>query len=57
MIPPKKPPGALRLRPHSLEKRFKKLPWLVCRHCGLVALKNQATADALRVGCWIFEDE
>lgn len=32
-------------------------PWLVCKRCGLVALKNQATAKALKAPCPGKEDQ
>jgi hypothetical protein len=52
-----KPPGALKLRPHSMTRRLKHFPWPVCKHCGLVGLRNKATKKALRVGCWLYSDE
>jgi len=27
------------------------VPWVVCRHCGLVALRNEATRRAARAAC------
>lgn len=51
-----KPPGALRLEPHS-PKALKRFPWLVCSGCGLVYLRNEATRKALRSGHWVFADE
>lgn len=27
------------------------VPWVVCRHCGLVALKNDASRRAARAAC------
>ena len=36
--------------PHSWRKP-KRYPWLVCQHCGLVALKNHLTEWAIGKGC------
>jgi hypothetical protein len=52
----KKPEGALRLRPHNPHK-LGNIPWLVCRLCGLVYLRNAATKAAIKLGCWMYEDE
>lgn len=30
---------------------YKRLPWPVCAHCGLVRLKNDLTAFAVKHGC------
>jgi hypothetical protein len=57
MTQDKKPEGAIRRTPHAMYKLFKRLPWFVCKHCGLVNLQNEATKKALRQGCWIYEDE
>lgn len=27
------------------------IPWVVCQHCGLVALKNEASQRAARAAC------
>lgn len=27
------------------------IPWVVCQHCGLVALKNETTRLAVRAAC------
>ena len=35
---------------HSPKKR-KNMSWLVCQHCGLVYVKNEFTAWAIRMGC------
>lgn len=35
---------------HSPSK-MKQIPWMVCRHCGLVYLKNEITAWAIKMGC------
>ena len=37
--------------PHTLSKMYKAIPWLVCRYCGLVYLKNAPTQWAIRKGC------
>lgn len=31
--------------------KWKSIPWLVCKRCGLVWLKNLATSLAVRKGC------
>jgi hypothetical protein len=31
--------------------KLRGLPWLVCKCCGLVYLRNEATARAIRAGC------
>lgn len=36
--------------PHSPEK-LRGLAWLVCKCCGLVYLKNEATRKAIAAGC------
>ena len=36
--------------PHET-KRIKGLPWLVCRYCGLVYLRNDLTRRAISAGC------
>ncbi len=36
--------------PHQMTK-FKRLPWLYCRKCGLIALKNAASHQAVRKDC------
>jgi hypothetical protein len=51
-----KPLGALRLDPHAPGK-LRTIPWPVCKRCGLVYFRNDATAALLRQGCWVFEDE
>lgn len=52
------PKGAIGVRPHDLQpSRLRRIPWLVCRHCGLVSLRNEATRKALRVGCYRWADE
>lgn len=39
-----------RMQPHSWGKR-KRMPWLVCRKCGLISLRNQLTGWCERTGC------
>jgi hypothetical protein len=59
----KKPVGAVRRRPHNFQPYFKSckngasLAWPVCRHCGLVLLRNERTAELARKGCWLYDDE
>jgi hypothetical protein len=36
--------------PHTSVKR-KRLAWALCSSCGLLYLKNPATATAIRAGC------
>lgn len=45
--------GTKRVREHALTKRI--LNWSYCAHCGLVALKNDATRKALREKCITYE--
>ena len=54
-----KPVGAVRRRPHSWTTLGKKsrIPWPICRHCGLLRLRNKRTERAVRLGCWLWEDE
>lgn len=52
----KKPPGAVKLVPHRW-MQLKRLPWPVCRGCGLVRLRNKPTEKAVRRGHWLYEDE
>lgn len=44
-------PGATRTirGPHSMTRKV--LNWSYCAHCGLVALRNEATRQALRREC------
>jgi hypothetical protein len=51
-----KPIGAKKLTPHAPDK-LGRLPWPVCKKCGLVYLKNEATKQRVKRGCWQFEDE
>lgn len=32
-------------------KKMKNIPWLVCRYCGLLYLKNDITRKAIKEGC------
>jgi hypothetical protein len=36
--------------PHKWRK-YRAIPWLVCRCCGLVWLNNRVTRLAVRAGC------
>lgn len=36
-----KPPKGPKPEPHSFAMLYKGYPWAVCRHCGLVKLKNR----------------
>jgi hypothetical protein len=36
--------------PHQLVK-MKRQPWLYCRRCGVIGLKNQASHQALKKDC------
>ncbi len=31
--------------------KYKNFPWLVCKHCGLVYLRNRFSQWAVRMGC------
>lgn len=37
---------------HNPQKLNKRYPWLVCKSCGLVFLKNKATRKAIKLGCY-----
>lgn len=37
-------------------KQHKRIPWPMCRHCGLLALRNEATRRAMRAKCITWED-
>lgn len=41
--------------PYSYEQhsptKMKSIPWLVCKYCGLVYLKNELTSWAIKMGC------
>lgn len=32
-------------------RKWRAIPWEVCRRCGLVALRNEATERRIRAGC------
>ena len=53
---PAKPKGASALRPHN-PRKYKQIPWAVCRYCGIVYLRNDVTRKAIKRGCWKYEDE
>jgi hypothetical protein len=36
---------------HAFAKRFKRLPWLACRYCGLILLNNSLTRWCVAKGC------
>lgn len=36
--------------PHKW-RRYRFLPWEVCSRCGLIALRNEPTEKAIRLGC------
>jgi hypothetical protein len=38
------------MSPHVWFK-YRALPWLVCKFCGLVRLRNESTERAVRRGC------
>ncbi len=37
------------IEPHALTQKV--CHWPVCRYCGLVALKNDVSREAVRLGC------
>lgn len=49
------PEGVIGVRPHDMKGKI--LHWQHCVHCGLVALRNEATRKRLKQGCWIWKDE
>lgn len=53
------PPGVVGIRNHSWGAIGKKsrIHWPMCKHCGLLALKNDATRRARRCGCYKWADE
>lgn len=53
----RRPNGAVAKRPHSMAKFRWRFPWVVCKHCGLVGLNNDATRKAIKEGCWKYADE
>ncbi len=52
----RRPPGAIRRVPHTWGA-LKRIPWPVCRGCGLVWLKNEPTSRAVKRGHWLFKGE
>ncbi len=36
---------------------LKRLPWPVCKHCGLIYLRNDRTRAAITAGCVVYADE
>ncbi len=40
---------------HAMTRGFKRLPWRFCAHCGLMNLKNEATRQALKRPCEVWE--
>lgn len=40
----------MKRRPHKFV-RVRTFHWLVCTHCGLVALRNERTERAIKEGC------
>lgn len=40
-----------KMEPHSFTKLSKSFPWLYCKHCGLVSLRNELTEWCRRMGC------
>ena len=41
---------AYKFEGHNPIKR-KSMPWLVCKHCGLIYLRNKFTSWAIKKGC------
>ena len=39
-----------RMVPHQAVKR-KRVAWPICKECGLIYLRNRATAHAIKLGC------
>jgi hypothetical protein len=50
-----KKPGQLRIRAHAMTKKMKRLPWPYCAHCGLMALKNDASRREMKKPCVVEE--
>lgn len=42
--------------PHVMTGKLKRLPWVFCKRCGLLNLKNEASRRALRAECVTLED-
>ncbi len=51
------PAGVIGTRQHAFTVFLKRLPWPVCKHCGLVLLKNEETRKRQKQGCYIWKDE
>lgn len=41
---------------HDFQKLYKGIPWLVCRKCGLIRLRNPLTDWCVKKGCNYNED-
>ena len=39
-----------KMEPHAPVK-LRRLPWPFCRFCGLLFLKNEPTAESIKLGC------
>jgi hypothetical protein len=37
--------------PHQFVKLYKSIPWLVCKSCGMVLLRNDFTRWCNKMGC------
>jgi hypothetical protein len=46
--------GAKRVQEHAFKLR-KRIPWPICAHCGLLALRNDRTRKAMREKCVSYE--
>lgn len=42
---------AYKMEPHIFTTFSKRLPYLVCKHCGLLSLRNELTEWCRRMGC------
>jgi hypothetical protein len=52
------------LKPHVFDKlpkakkeKHSRIPWVCCRRCGLVAIRNKTTEQAIRKPCPGLDDE
>lgn len=36
---------------HEPVKKYRSIPWLVCKWCGLMYLRNEPTRKAIKLGC------
>lgn len=50
-VPFEERPVKMVRRPHAMNRRIKRFPWVICSHCGLVSLNNESTRKAMREGC------